>query len=268
MTLKTILRASALTIAAATPIAAGAVVPFDVRYESERVGKQTTSATFSVGGVETFDATSTGYGKTLTTDFGTNGKITGKYTNLQVNGADQYGGAGGTGNYSVSFGSDGYTLDLTSTIPGGVNYFGYWLSALDRGNQVSFFSKGKLLFTFAPQDVIDEVNRHADRDNYYGNPNAAFQGQNFGEPYIFLNFFNDRGTFDQVHFAEIPASGGYESDNHTVGHFLTKGTGTSVPLNNSTIGAVPEPATWALMLTGFGMVGAGMRRRSRGVVAA
>ncbi len=26
-------------------------------------------------------------------------------------------------------------------------------------------------------------------------------------------------------------------------------------------GAVPEPATWAMMLTGFGLVGAGMRRR-------
>ena len=28
-------------------------------------------------------------------------------------------------------------------------------------------------------------------------------------------------------------------------------------------GAVPEPATWAMLITGFGFVGAGMRRRSR-----
>lgn len=33
-------------------------------------------------------------------------------------------------------------------------------------------------------------------------------------------------------------------------------------------GAVPEPATWALMLGGFGLVGASMRRRSRTAVAA
>ena len=33
-------------------------------------------------------------------------------------------------------------------------------------------------------------------------------------------------------------------------------------------GGVPEPATWGMMLAGFGLVGAGMRRRARNVVAA
>lgn len=268
MPISTILRASALTFAFALPIAANAVVPFDVRYESESVGIQNTTATFSVGGFETFEATSTGNGKTLTTDFGTGGAITGKYTDLQVNSADQYGGAGGTGQYAASFSDTGYTLDLTSTVPGGVNYFGYWLSALDAGNSVSFYSHGSLLFTFAPQDVLDEVARHANHASYYGNPNAAFADLNHGEPYIFLNFFRDNGTFDKIVFAEIPARGGYESDNHTVGHFLTKGTGTSVPLDHSTVGAVPEPATWALMIAGFGLVGTSLRRRSTTVVAA
>jgi hypothetical protein len=32
--------------------------------------------------------------------------------------------------------------------------------------------------------------------------------------------------------------------------------------------AVPEPATWAMMITGFGLVGAAMRRRQRAVVTA
>ena len=32
--------------------------------------------------------------------------------------------------------------------------------------------------------------------------------------------------------------------------------------------AVPEPASWALMVAGFGLVGANMRRRNRAVVAA
>ena len=43
--------AAALTVAAA----ASAGVPFDVRYETEKSGLQNTTATFSVGGVETFD---------------------------------------------------------------------------------------------------------------------------------------------------------------------------------------------------------------------
>ncbi len=259
----------AVTAAAFAATAAGAVVPFDVRYESESVGVQNTTATFSVGGVETFDAAPLGYRTTYTTDFGTGGAITGTYSGAQILNADQYGGAGGSGQYAVTFASSGYSLDLASTIPGGVNYFGYWLSALDGGNQVTFYSKGKLLFTFNPNDVIGAVNAHADHANYYGNPNAPFKGNNSGEPYIFLNFFNDTGSFDKVVFAEIPQQGGYESDNHTVGHFLTKGTGTGVPLSPGSFpGAVPEPAMWAMMLVGFGLVGVSVRRRERTVVAA
>ncbi len=245
--------------------AAAAVLPFDVRYESESVGIQNTTATFSVGGVETFDTQALGYNSSFTTDFGTGGAISGTYTGAQILNADQYGGAGGNGQYAVTFGTGGYALDLTSTIPGGVNYFGYWLSALDHGNAVTFYSHGHQLFTFNPQDVIDAVNAHADHASYYGNPNANRLGQNSGEPYIFLNFFNDAGTFDRVVFAENPQVGGYESDNHTVGHFLTKGTGTGVPLSNP----VPEPTTWALLFAGFGMVGfAARRRRNMATVAA
>lgn len=273
MLVRFLLRGAAVAAAVGFGAAASASVPFDVRYESESVGIQHTTATFSVGGVETFDSRTIGCaacGSTFATDFGTGGTISGAYTNVAVIGADQYGGAGGNGNYAVTFTTAGYSLDLTSTIPGGVNYFGYWLSALDRGNQVTFYSGGHVLFTFDPTDVITAVNAHADHAAYYGNPNTAFAGQNSGEPYIFLNFFSDRGTFDRIVFSENPTVGGYESDNHTVGHFLTKGTGTSVPLSPGSFpaGAVPEPATWAMMIAGFGMVGASLRRRSRTAVAA
>lgn len=268
MSLFTLVRIGTAAAALGTAAAASALVPFDVRYESEGVGIQNTTATFSTGGVETFESRTTDCnvcGHNFTTDFGTGGAIQGAYTNVAVINADQYGGAGGSGKYAVTFGSSGYSLNLSSTIPGGVNYFGYWLSALDKGNQVSFYSSGKLLFTFAPQDVITEVNRHANHASYYGNPNASRLGNNSGEPYIFLDFFADHGNFDKVVFAENPQVGGYESDNHTVGHFVTKGTGTSIPLINS---AVPEPATWGMMIAGFGMVGSGMRRRVRNAVAA
>ena len=38
-------------------------------------------------------------------------------------------------------------------------------------------------------------------------------------------------------------------------------TGNAFETDNFTINAVPEPATWALMLLGFGAIGFGMRRR-------
>jgi hypothetical protein len=39
-------------------------------------------------------------------------------------------------------------------------------------------------------------------------------------------------------------------------------------LDVGTPNAVPEPASWAMMIAGFGLVGAGARRRSRGAVLA
>jgi hypothetical protein len=248
--------------AAATPSVA--LTKFDIRYESETPGMQGTTATFSVGGVETFETHGTGSNIDFTTDFGTAGAIAGTYSHLQITGADQYGGAGGTGLYPVAFNDTPYSLSLTSTIPGGVNYFGYWLSALDAGNLVSFYSNDTLLFVFDPSDVLAAISNNPDPAAYYGNPNAPFAGKNSGEPYVFLNFFNDHGTFDRIDFSEAPSfGGGYESDNHTVGHFLTKGTGTVVVQ----IGSVPEPASWALMIAGFGLVGASLRRRRAAVAA-
>lgn len=42
-------------------------------------------------------------------------------------------------------------------------------------------------------------------------------------------------------------------------------TAGSFGIDNLTIGAVPEPGTWAMLLVGFGMVGFGLRRRPTGV---
>ncbi len=39
-------------------------------------------------------------------------------------------------------------------------------------------------------------------------------------------------------------------------------------VNEATVGGVPEPASWAMLLAGFGMVGFAMRKRTSGVVTA
>ena len=250
---------AAMIIGAAT--SAAATTPFEVRYEGAAPGQQNTTASFTTSGVETFDNRPTGF-SSFTTDFGTGGAISGSYSNVQINEPDQYGAAEGVGKYAVSFSS--YSLDLTTTIPHGTNFFGYWLSALDAGNNVSFYSGTKLLFTFKPADVLAAVNGNS---QYYGNPNGPFAGQNTGEPYIFLSFYSNDRPFDRIVFDQV-GGGGYESDNHTVGRFTGTGTGTLIPLVNSVFpSAVPEPATWGLMIAGFGLVGVASRRR-RTVVAA
>lgn len=243
---------------------------FIVSYEAEAPGVQSTTATFSAGGVETFNnVPAQTYPQSFSTDFGTSSAITGTYksesgSGVQINSADQYGGAGGTGNYIVSFPSTPYSLTLSSNIKGGVNYFGYWLSALDPGNSVTFYGdNGQKLFTFNPQDVITAINKSSDPSLYYGNPNSTFKGQDSGEPFVFVNFFDTNGTFSKIEFSEVNYGGGYESDNHTVGHYLTYGTGTVVPLTLST--GVPEPSTWAMMLLGF--LGLGFMGRKQAVLA-
>jgi hypothetical protein len=231
-------------------VAAAIVVPcvaqadtFNVTYEAP--GVQNTTAGFAFKGVETFDTRATGSAQSFDTSFGNNGVITGRYSSVTINGKDVYGGADGTGNYAVANLNAPYSLTLATTDPRGINYFGYWLSALDRGNQVTFKRAGATLFTFSAADVTRLL---AAIPAYKGNPNG---GGNTGEPYAFLNFYNTDGTFDEVVFSESIRAG-YESDNHTVGYFTTQ-TGTST--------VVPEPAAWAMMTGGLMLVGGAIRRR-------
>jgi hypothetical protein len=223
---------------------------FFLNYEAP--GVERTTATFSIMGVENFDTRSGAF----STDYGTSGAITGTYSGggLQILPADQYGGAGGAGKYIVTFTGASYTLTLVndpSKNPDGVNYFGYWLSALDAGNQVVFKKSGVQVGALTPADVLAQV---SGQPAYFGNPNPAFLGQNSGQPYAFINFYDTSGTFDEVDFTQNMI-GGYESDNHTVG-FFTKIGGVPSP--------VPEPSTWVMMGLGFaGLSFAAYRRAGK-----
>ncbi len=235
---------------AAAMTVAGAAQADSFHVTVENPGVKTSTAAFSSMGVETFDAVGQGGSQAFATDFGSAGVITGSYSGVDILAADQYGGAGGAGNFASTSGVAGYSLSLSTSDPAGINYFGFWLSALDSGNTLTFSKAGTTLFTFSPVDVLALV---GGTPAYFGNPDAPYSGQNGAQPYVFLNFFDTNGTFDKVTFSENPTIGGYESDNHTVG-FFTGESGTPV-------GAVPEPTTWAMMVLGFGAVGAMMRRR-------
>ena len=234
----------------------------------EEPGVQNSTATFSVKAVETFDDLKPGYYQSITSDFAaqTGGAISGVYTptegnskGVQINAAGQYGAAGGTGTYPVAFPNSSYTLSLSADPkldPKGINYFGYWLSALDKGNIVTFYNNGVPVGQVTPGQVsaITQLDK-----SYYGNPNAPFKGKDKGEPFAFINFYDTTGTFNQVTFSERNFGGGYESDNHTVGYYTQTSPIPTVP-------AVPEPSTWALMALGFAGLGFASYRRTKNVL--
>jgi hypothetical protein len=234
-----------LTLGAGT--ANAALIDFTVKVEAPGVVNST--AAFDYSGIETFDSRPLGIGS-FSTDFGSS-PITGSYTGVNILTADQYGGAGNAGQYAVTglSGVSSYSIDFTQTGAKGINYFGYWLSALDSGNTVEFFNGATSLGTFNPADVLSFVGGNS---AYFGNP---YNGANGGQPYVFVDFYLNSGTFDRIQFGETLAAAGYESDNHTVGWFKSMGDGT-------VISGVPEPSTWAMLLLGFGGIGAMMRRRN------
>lgn len=247
----------AIVAACITASSLARAAPFNVTFEAPDVqsaNRAALCATLGTGtctiGIETFDARSTGAGQTFSTDYGTGGVISGTYSNAEVAPGSLYGGAADSSNaardsnYAVTYASSGYQVSLATTLPTGINYFGFWLSALDQGNTVTFYSGATEVYQFTPTDLINMVGACPNASNAYcGNPTQAFQGQVSNQPFAFVNFFDQVGSFDRIVFAESPAVGGYESDNHTVG-YVTGDSGTSVT-------PIPEPASITLLALGF-----------------
>jgi hypothetical protein len=67
----------------------------------------------------------------------------------------------------------------------------------------------------------------------------------------------------------IQQSDRFQANAGSVITFRAVGTGETLGgyVDNITLSAVPEPATWGLMILGFGMIGAAMRRREKVSVA-
>lgn len=183
---------------------------------------------------------------TLISTGGAGGEIAGTYSgNITISAANQYGGAGGTGHFATVSNSS-YTLTLTSSggLPG-VNYFGLWFSALDSGNELQFYENSTLLYTFTPALFSSLVGACPNSSNAFcGNPTTQFSGQDSGEQFAFLNFYDTTGYFNKIVFTETTTAG-FESDNQTVGYM------NPVNPTGTIIGAAPEPSSIVLLLTGL-----------------
>ena len=229
------LSAAALALVGARPANAAFLVTLEPPgVQTPNVASICPGGTCQIG-TETFDSRSTAAGQTFTTDFGTHGVITGTYKNVEIKPADVYGGASSTGNYAVAYPGSAYSLDLATTVPTGINYFGYWWSSLDGGNSVAFYNGGTEVYSFTASDFLN-LTGHCPNP-YCANPNPP--GGDPTQPYAFVNFFDNGGTFDRIIFSENSPQAGYESDNHTV-RFAIGTSGTQID-------AVAEPGSATLI---------------------
>lgn len=223
----------ALATAAFAATAATAVTTISV----EAPGAFNTTLTVNGGGVETFNTVALGVNTPFVTNFGGSG-VTATLNTISVANADIYGGAGSPATRYAQI-IDTTTLNFAGAP---VNYFGLYVSGADAGNQIAIFNGATLLFSGDFASIGAGLS-----SAYKGNPSSSFPGANPTEPYAFYNFTTDT-PFTRIVFTNVGAGtqGLFEADNFTVG--------TAV---------VPEPASWALLIVGFAMVGVSARRRSR-----
>lgn len=103
------------------------------------------------------------------------------------------------------------------------------------------------------------IDRSHDWDDYYNytfslaGPGVSFQG---------LGVYAGRGDY-LTHPITIQAYGHY--GDATIGGVDTGGPHTE--FLQVTSAGVPEPSTWAMMIMGFGLAGAALRRRGRPIIA-
>jgi hypothetical protein len=214
-----------------------------------------------------FDSLSAGnYSSPLTTPIGV--YEASPSDQFKIIAADSFGGAGGTGNYFAIGSESGFTGPLVLDLNSDANYFGFWWSAGDANNSISFYENGVLYATFDTADIVGLLPNSSlgtvtaingstyNTQNYYGNPNNL--SQDTQEPFAYVDVIANGLTFNQISFSNANLFSGFESDNHSVAIGVTDPpTGDviveSVPLTDAA--QVPEPGTAFLLVAALGGLG-------------
>jgi len=144
--------------------------------------------------------------------------------------------------------------------PGSPANTAYFASVPD-GTTVAWASSGTYYQTVAP---LAQAGR-----TYKLQVDVGMRYDAVAAQWVGLNFANTNTTIYATGLA--PASGGWSTftSTFTVGAadagsaitIVLNGYGQQGNWDNVRLSVVPEPASWALMITGFGMIGATMRRR-------
>ena len=160
-----------------------------------------------------FDSQSTG-----TEGFSqSNGTTTYTYSSdLEIKNANQWGGAGGSKfiTQEVLESIRSYNIKINEE----QKYFGFWWSAGDPYNRITFKKDGVVVAEFKTQDLVNFINSSGidNTDEYYGNPSFDSDGGHNNEPFSFVNIFFKQGSYDEIVVATLTAGGSaFESDNHT-----------------------------------------------------
>ena len=134
---------------------------------------------------------------------------------------------------------------ITFTFAAGINALGF-----EVGDWATCCQQSDLYIQFGANAPIRVGSSTVLNDQFLTNGGAG----------VFVSAFDDSATFNTISFwgdglGEFLVAGG------TI-RYATLGFGTLPPDNG-----VPEPATWALLITGFGMVGSALRRRRPALAA-
>jgi hypothetical protein len=184
--------------------------------------------------------------------------------------ADQYGGATDPTNpttptrYFDIGAQSGTSAPVTVTLNQQADYFGFWLSAVDANNGLSFYQGNYLIARFTMDMLTTLFNGGVGNitalngtkyatSSYYGNPNS---GLNAGEPYVFVDFVANGFTFNKVVFDNSGSiASGFESDNHSILATTPTISGDHVYVGGLTED-VPEPPAVLLLAGGLMLIAA------------